>query len=537
MNETIVSLLYFAGVILILGITGFAMAYTWKRLETGGAKSLFMVLFLLFAFTFIFMMSLFTRSAEGMHNIMTVAYALILMIPFPWTGMVYEMNNQDTKDMWHFMVPWTIINFGGFIHFIFPIEQLGNPLEYTNCSLLGFVNRCDIGHSPFYYVLMGLLLFEILGANLYMFIYLMQPKQVKERAKYMLLVVGMTVGTIFLFLIGVVLDLPGGLDPLPLGIGILAVLIFNAIFNKNLLPLATGGVQALNAIDDLLLVVDADHFIQDVNLSTLQVFDMELSDLLDVQLEHAFIEYPEIINVFNHGLRHDTLDLPIGGELHTFTPTLREELDPLSRVVTGQRLELKDVTHQFRDIVQSPDAVTLDPLTQQYDRETFFRLGQKVLQNSHRLQQDAAIAVLNIDDFTQVNQRFSHLVGDQVLLELVDIINNLIRQSDLFARLEGDNLALLITKADEFSAYQICSRIKETIASHSFAFQHQEFQVTVSVGYTVYDGKLQDVLEIEDLLSYAVQAVEQSQTLGRNRLTFLPAIKLDDVRFVTQAQG
>ncbi len=183
MNETLISTLYIIGVLIVMGISGFGLRYTWMRLNTRGAKSLFMLLFLLFAFTFIFFMSLFTRSDEGMRNIMLLAHAIILMIPFPWTAMVYEMNGRNTKDMWHFMVPWSILNGGGFLHLVFPLENMGEPMAYTSCSMLGVVNRCQIDHSPFYYALMGVLLFEILGANAYLFYYFLQPKQVAQRVE------------------------------------------------------------------------------------------------------------------------------------------------------------------------------------------------------------------------------------------------------------------------------------------------------------------------------------------------------------------
>ena len=536
MSEALISILYLVGVVAVLVISSLAMRYTWERLEVRGAKSLFMIEFLLFSFTVVFFMSLFTKTADGMRNIMLIAHAVILMIPFPWTAMVYEMNGQSTKNMWHFMLPWTIINVGGFVHFVNPLENMGIPIQYTDCSMFGIVNRCEIGHSGFYYVIMGILLFEILGANAYMFYYFSQPKQVTERSKYLLLVIAMTVGSVVLFLIGVVVKLPGGLDPLPLGIGVMATLLFHAIFNKDLIALATGNVQHSTSVDDIYLVVDKDHFIQDVNLATLQVFEMELNDILNVQLEHAFLDYPEIVNLFQHGLRSETLDLPISGELHTFQPELSNYIDPQTNMISGQRLVMKDITDQELQLTRPHQSITLDPLTKQYDKSTFYHLCERILGSNRRVQQTSAVAVINIDDFTQVNQRFSHLVGDQVLLELVEIINTIIRQSDLLARFEGDNLAVMLPKADEFSAYQICARIKDAIAEHKFEFQNQEFQVTVSMGYTVHDGVQANETNLEALVEFAQNALAQSQALGRNRLTFQPAVSISRGELFTEQQ-
>lgn len=538
MNETLVSILYLLSVIVVMGISAFGMRYSWFRLNTRGAKSLFMLLFLLFAFTFMFFMSLFTRSNEGMRNIMLIVHAIILMIPFPWTAMVYEMANRDMKDIWHFMVPWTILNVGGFLHLVSPLENMGEPMSYSACNLLGVINRCQIDHSIFYYVLMGVLLFEILGANGYLIYYFLQPKQVAQRAKYMLLVIAMTVGSISLFLIGVVVTLPGGLDPLPLGIGIQATLLFHAIFNKDLISLTSGGsTRSVQSVDDVYLVVDPDHFIQDVNLSTLQIFDMELNDILNVQMEHAFVDYPEIINIFNKTRKSETIDLPIGTDLHTFEPVLSEEVDPLTRLVVGHRLVMRDITNTSEPRSRNENQITLDPLTNQFDRNSFFFLGEKVFRTNRRTQQAFAIVAINIDDFSTVNQRFSHLVGDQVMLELVEIINSVIRQSDVFSRFEGDNLALILPKADEFSSYQICARIKDMIAEHKFSFRNQEFQVTVSMGYTIYNSFDDDSWTLEQMLTFASKALEQSQALGRNRLTFLPLTVEGRSELILQEQG
>jgi diguanylate cyclase (GGDEF)-like protein len=268
-----------------------------------------------------------------------------------------------------------------------------------------------------------------------------------------------------------------------------------------------------------LISVDLDHYIIDINMSTLKVFQLEMKQVIDVQLEHAFIDYPEISTLFEEKNLHQ-IEFYYDGVLHSFEPSLSKVRDRATDEVVGLRLQMRDVTERSSFLDEITVNALRDPLTNLYMKSSFAELGEKLCDYAGRKGQSLALILIDIDDFKMVNRKYSHLVGDQALVQLVEIVNGIIRSSDLFGRWESDDLILVLPKADEFSAYQICTRIKEKVSSYRFLFNNQDISLTVSLGYTILEaGKSSELM---GLMAIAQQALAQSHALGRNRLTFLP---------------
>lgn len=520
---------YLVLVIINIALLSFAMYFTFSRLSARGAKPLFLFLFCMLAFTALFFCSLIVRTPEAKQAMIVAAYAALLVLPIFWTQLVYEISNRNTEDWWHFGLPFAVINLGFFLLFFIDLSNLGPMAEYYDCALSGGLYTCRVNNSMLYYVMVGFLLFEFLGGIGWLLYSFFAEQHNEERIRYLGLVVAVGFGTIGMGTTGTVFnDVVGIYDPLPFVLSAWTVLMLFAVFSKRLLAIQFRG-QNVSRIEDLMLVVDSDHYIQDVTMTTLQIFGMEVQEVISSQLENSFQQHPSILQLFNEArMTVEPIEIQIEGETHTFEPKLTMVLDPETNLPIGQQLVLQDVTGNMAG-GDNPTAVPLirDPLTNQYNRESFYQFGAKLINNTRLRQQPSAIIVIDIDDFGSVNQRYSHLVGDQGLIQLVSIVNEIIRSSDLLARFQQDELVLLLPNADEYSAYQICSRIMKTVADHRFTFQEQDFQLTVSIGFTVTECNDDDTLE--EIVATAYQALDQSHMLGRNRLTFLPMdVKVDE---------
>ena len=82
------------------------------------------------------------------------------------------------------------------------------------------------------------------------------------------------------------------------------------------------------------------------------------------------------------------------------------------------------------------------------------------------------IAMVDVDRFKSVNDRFTHRIGDRVLKTLAAIMSSEVREQDLPARWAGDEFVILFDDATELTARQICERIKTAVATfdwHSIA--------------------------------------------------------------------
>jgi diguanylate cyclase (GGDEF)-like protein len=118
------------------------------------------------------------------------------------------------------------------------------------------------------------------------------------------------------------------------------------------------------------------------------------------------------------------------------------------------------------------------------------------------------VMLLDIDDFTSVNDRYGHLVGDAVLRVLAASIQRTLKPSDTLARFGGDEFAVLCRDTTMRNGYILAERIRAGVERLPFAASGNDFQVTVSVGIA---GGRSDAVDASSLLETADRAMYQSK--------------------------
>jgi diguanylate cyclase len=154
----------------------------------------------------------------------------------------------------------------------------------------------------------------------------------------------------------------------------------------------------------------------------------------------------------------------------------------------------------------------LDPLTgvanrRRLDRELALRFDQAV---SRAL--PLCVALLDIDHFKQVNDGFSHAVGDEVLRQLALILRRQCREHDLVARYGGEEFVLIFGHVGQRPSLRACERIRTAVQRHPWSELQPGLAVTISVGLTDISGHLNAAagLRAADALLYRAKAA------GRN---------------------
>lgn len=138
-----------------------------------------------------------------------------------------------------------------------------------------------------------------------------------------------------------------------------------------------------------------------------------------------------------------------------------------------------------------------------------------------------AVCYVDLDEFKQVNDRWGHAVGDQVLVHLGQHLQRLVRDSDTVARIGGDEFVLLLEdmgSTREFSA--VLDRLLRWISTPQKVEGH-EVQVSASIGVTVYPD---DNVNADTLLRHADQAMFLAKQQGRNRYQIFDARQEQEVR-------
>jgi len=124
-----------------------------------------------------------------------------------------------------------------------------------------------------------------------------------------------------------------------------------------------------------------------------------------------------------------------------------------------------------------------DPLTGVYNRRYFGKMLEEYIYEYRRYERRFALLIFDIDNFKQINDRYGHDVGDEVLRELTNLIVHEIRMSDLLFRIGGEEFAILFEPIDTIHAGKIAENLCESVRKHSFL---NRLHVTISVGVSCF---------------------------------------------------
>ncbi len=154
-----------------------------------------------------------------------------------------------------------------------------------------------------------------------------------------------------------------------------------------------------------------------------------------------------------------------------------------------------------------------DELTGLANRRAFDSLLKKLFEKTKREGRVLNVAVLDIDHFKAINDKYSHLTGDQAIIEVVDIIKRNIEQDTLLARWGGEEFTLLYTGAIS-DADALLEKVRMAIEETHFDNVAFGLRITVSIGVS----SSQNITDYKDILKLADHALLDAKKNGRNRV-------------------
>jgi diguanylate cyclase (GGDEF)-like protein/PAS domain S-box-containing protein len=189
----------------------------------------------------------------------------------------------------------------------------------------------------------------------------------------------------------------------------------------------------------------------------------------------------------------------------------------------GFRGILRDVTRQKQAEEALKAMSLLDDLTGLYNRRGFLTLAGRELKVAQRLKRRAYMLFADLDDLKAINDTFGHLAGDQALKTTALIIKGSFRESDILARIGGDEFVILATEGIlESSPELLVGRLRENLKSHNETSRHP-YQLSLSTGVVEFDPE--QPVSIETLLSQADGLMYQEKQLKRNQMRVARVVK------------
>lgn len=146
-------------------------------------------------------------------------------------------------------------------------------------------------------------------------------------------------------------------------------------------------------------------------------------------------------------------------------------------------------------------------------------LAKSEIQKEHarctRLGQTSVVAMLDLDHFKQVNDRYGHRTGDLVIKGLANLLRHRLRKSDVIGRYGGEEFVVALPDCSLEDAERVLQSVCDHMAGIVFSGGSREFSVTLSVGMAA----LQDFRTSDEALEAADQALYQRKQAGRNGVT------------------
>lgn len=183
------------------------------------------------------------------------------------------------------------------------------------------------------------------------------------------------------------------------------------------------------------------------------------------------------------------------------------QLEKVARISDHYQKIMHDLNLALRE------ASTHDPLTGLPNRRLMLDRLREESERFRRYRHPFSIAMLDIDHFKQVNDRWGHEVGDQVLTEVARVLRSELRDQDVCGRWGGEEFLLLLPETPLTSAGVVLDRVRGAVQRLNVRVHTEAVAVTVSIGLAEHH----DDETYSDTINHADSALLAAKRMGRNR--------------------
>ncbi len=264
-------------------------------------------------------------------------------------------------------------------------------------------------------------------------------------------------------------------------------------------------------------VIDVTYPIQNLKIS--------LDFLINIGLIFFTLFIIAIFLIFYFSLRYFIIK-----PIHSFMDVIAEiiALSDLNKRIprTSYIKEILDLTDHFNKLLQTiqdyykrlEELSYKDPLTGLYNRRKFEELLEYEIYRAKRYNHEFSILMIDIDNFKYINDTFGHPTGDLVLKEIASFILTNVRQSDIPARIGGDEFALILPETSPDNGLTVAEKLRRLLCETPVSILSGDIKVQASFGlasFPVNGEKAQELLTASDVALY------RAKHMGKNKVIML----------------
>jgi len=155
---------------------------------------------------------------------------------------------------------------------------------------------------------------------------------------------------------------------------------------------------------------------------------------------------------------------------------------------------------------------SLDKLTGAYNRNLLCNNIQEEINSYNKKGNSFYLVLVDVDDFKLINDLYGHLVGDKVLINVVEIFKKELKNKGYVFRYGGDEFLIILNLINKEDAISVANKLKEVVKKANII---EGESISLSMGLVNYNDKLET---IEELINRADACLYKSKQLGKNRV-------------------
>jgi diguanylate cyclase (GGDEF)-like protein/PAS domain S-box-containing protein len=290
------------------------------------------------------------------------------------------------------------------------------------------------------------------------------------------------------------------------------------IINNRLNDEITLFKSLIDAMPASVILLDMDLNIEAVNFGALKLLNLSLEEILGkkisqlnsdehiIEIEREFTgkeikNHELIVKTGQYGIKHFLLD---------YSP-VKNSTGIFRHVIVNIRdiTHLKEIEEELRNKNTLLGELAIkDRLTDMYNHVTIHELLYKKIEESIRYTSDLSIAMVDIDDFKDINDNYGHRIGDFILMEFSKLLKENLRSADIIGRYGGEEFLVIFPETESEGAYTILERIRQICQEKSF----RQINMTFSAGVV----QLTNDSSMDKLVNCADQSLYRAKSLGKN---------------------
>ncbi len=262
----------------------------------------------------------------------------------------------------------------------------------------------------------------------------------------------------------------------------------------------------IESVTDNIYLIDRDcrylfanqRYLARTGLSEAQLQEKSYTDLHDADETALFMDKVRIVLEGRVPLQYEHLS---GRDHRYFLRTLNPVKNSLGEVASITVVS-KDISELKQTEIKMRQLAMTDELTGLYNRRGFFATCEQHRKIAKRQKRRMGLLYIDLDNLKEINDRWGHAAGDQALIDTASILRSAYRESDIIARIGGDEFVVMPTGESASNEVVILNHLAEAMRRHN-AREDRPFPLSMSYGIAWHDPEKED--SIDALLHQAEQ--------------------------------